>query len=239
MVDILSAATADARAFRGGGAHAVIVENFGDIPFTRGGVAPETIAAFALAGAAVREALEGSELALGFNVLRNDPLAALGLCAAVGGSFIRVNVHSGAMVTDQGIIEGDAHSTLRARQRLAPECTIFADVHVKHATPLGAGPHDIGVAAQDTVHRALADALIVSGTGTGFATGLADLASVRSACPDTPLFVGSGATAESAPRLLEYATGLIVGTAVKRDGILSNPVDPSRVAAIRKHFPDA
>jgi predicted TIM-barrel enzyme len=33
---------------------------------------------------------------------------------------------------------------------------------------------------------------------------------------------------------LEFADGVIVGTSVKRDGKVSNPVDSNRVAALRK-----
>src|SRR5207237_9702512 len=107
---LLDSAVADARAYQRGGAHALIIENFGDMPFTKGNVGPETIAAMAAAGQAVRE---NTKLPIGFNVLRNDAWAALALCGACNGSFIRVNVHVGAMLTDQGLIEGNAFETLR------------------------------------------------------------------------------------------------------------------------------
>ena len=83
--------------------------------------------------------------------------------------------------------------------------------------------------ARDCVSRALADGLVVSGVATGEPTPMGDLKRVRGAVPDTPLLVGSGATTETAAELLSVADGLIVGTAVKRDGILANPVDPRRV----------
>src|SRR5689334_55434 len=175
---ILRAALADARAYESGGADAIIIENFGDVPFTKGAVASETIAAMAAVGCAVRNNVK---LPIGFNVLRNDARAALALCAACGGSFIRVNVHTGAMLTDQGLIEGEAYETLRCRKRLCPDVQIFADVHVKHAVTIGDWPIDI--AARDTLERGLADALIVSGTGTGEAVDLSDLETVRRACP--------------------------------------------------------
>src|SRR5206468_10561737 len=66
-------------------------------------------------------------------------------------------------------------------------------------------------------------------TATGEPTPMGDLKRVRGAVPDTPLLVGSGATAETAADLLSVADGLIVGTGVKRDGVLGNPVDPRRV----------
>ncbi len=231
---VLAAARADAVAYREGGADAVVVENFGDAPFARGAVPAETVAAMAVAGAAVREALDGA-LPLGFNVLRNDAGAALALAAACGGSFIRVNVLTGVMVTDQGIIEGDAHAVLRRRQALglAPErARILADVHVKHARPLG--DFSIEESAHDTHERGLADGLVVTGVGTGRAADPSDLARVRRACPGARIFLGSGATVESLPYYLGLADGFIVGSSLKRDGLLDQPVDPSRVTALRQ-----
>jgi membrane complex biogenesis BtpA family protein len=228
METVLKAALADARAYERGGAHAVFVENFGDAPFFKT-VGPETVAAMAVAGRAVREAVR---LPIGFNVLRNDPHAALALCTACGGSFIRVNVHTGAMLTDQGLIEGDAAETLRRRQRLGPSVKILADVHVKHAAPLGNLP--IAVAARDTLERGLADALIVSGSGTGQATEMEKLERVRRACPQARILIGSGTTASNVREYLRLADGVIVGSSLKRSGVLSKPVDARRVAALTR-----
>src|SRR5882724_3414491 len=125
---VLELAVKDAQAYERGGAHALFVENFGDVPFTKTSVGPETVAAMTAAGRAVRQAVK---LPIGFNVLRNDARAALAICAACSGSFIRVNVHTGAMLTDQGLIEGDAYHTLRFRAAICPGTEIFADVHVK------------------------------------------------------------------------------------------------------------
>ncbi len=216
----------DARTYEQGGAHAVFIENFGDVPFTKTNVDAETIAAMAAAGRAVRAVVK---IPIGFNVLRNDARAALALCAACAGSFIRVNVHTGAMLTDQGIIEGNAYETLRYRDRICPGVEIFADVHVKHAVTLGDWP--IEIAARDTVERGLADALIVSGTGTGEAANVSDLQRVRSACPSSKILLGSGVTAENTHEYPQ-ANGVIVGTSLKRGGDVSKPVDAKRVAAL-------
>jgi hypothetical protein len=227
--DVIDFAIADARSYERGGAHAIFIENFGDVPFPKGNVAPETIAAMTAVGCAVRAAVK---LPIGFNVLRNDAQAALALCAACGGEFIRVNVHSGAMLTDQGLIEGDAYHTLRYRQRIAPGAQIFADVHVKHAVPLG--DWTLEDAAHDTVDRGLADALIVSGVGTGQAADIADVKRVRRACPKAKLLLGSGVNAANVKSYLRFADGVIVGSSLKRDGQLANPVDPQRVTALAK-----
>jgi membrane complex biogenesis BtpA family protein len=226
---VVRASVADARAYEEGGADALIMENFGDVPFTKNAVPPETVASMAVAGTAVRAAVQ---LPMGFNVLRNDALSALALCAACGGDFLRINVLSGTMVTDQGVIEGDAYSLLRKQRELAPHVKILADVLVKHATPLG--NLAIEIAARDTLERGMADALIVSGTGTGDATEVDDVRRVRSACPEAAILLGSGVTAANVVSYCEFADGFIVGSSVKRGGKLANPVDSKRVAVLRK-----
>jgi uncharacterized protein len=228
---VLRSALDDARACEDGGADALVIENFGDVPFDKGAAPAETVAAMAVIGAAIREAVE---LPIGFNVLRNDGHAALALCASCGGGFVRINVLCGAMVTDQGVIEGSAFAVTRLRRQLAPAARILADVHVKHAVPLGNVP--IAIAARDTVERGLADALIISGTGTGQATDLGDVNRVRVACPDTPILIGSGVSEANAASFLELADGAIVGTSVKRDGQIFNPVDRNRVATLKRLF---
>lgn len=156
----------------------------------------------------------------GVNVLRNDPAGALAITAATGASFIRVNIHTGAMLTDQGIIEGEAAKTLRMRARIAP-IFIFADHMVKHATPLGAT--DEVQSARDLRERGLADAIIVSGRETGAEVDLERLQTVRGAV-DAPILIRSGLAAANAARYSD-ADGAIVGTSLKSGG----RIDPRRV----------
>ena len=225
MRDVIAAALADARALIDGGVDALLVENFGDAPFTPGRVEPATVAAMSVVAAEVRR--EFPRTRLGLNVLKNDARAALGVAAAVGAEFIRVNVHAGAVLADQGVVQSDAYGTLRDRRLLGVDVAILADVGGKHAVPLA--PVETEQMARDLVHRGLADALVVSGAATGQATPLGEVKRVRSAVPDVPLLIGSGVTAETAAELLSVADGLIVGTSVKRDGDVRQPVDRARV----------
>jgi uncharacterized protein len=228
MARVVASALADARAFVEGGADALLVENFGDAPFTPGRVEPATVAAMSVVAAEVRKAFPRAPL--GVNVLKNDARAALAVAAAVGAEFIRVNVHAGAVLADQGIVQSDAYGTLRDRRLLGIEVAILADVGGKHAVPLA--PVEVEQTARDLVHRGLADALVVSGPATGQATPLAEVKRVRSAVPEVPLLVGSGVTAETAADLLSVADGLIVGTSVKRGGDVRQPVDRARVETL-------
>jgi hypothetical protein len=226
---VVRQAVADAQAYVRGGADALEIENFGDVPFAKNQVPPETVAGMAAVGGTLRAAVE---LPLGFNVLRNDARSALALCAVCGGTFIRVNVHTGAMLTDQGVIEGEAGATLRRRAALCPDVQILADVHVKHATPLA--PVPIERVALDTLHRGLADGLILSGTGSGDAADPQQVKRVRAACPEAKLFIGSGVRADNVSAYLPFADGFIVGSSLKRGGRIDQPVDWRRVAALKR-----
>ncbi len=124
-----------------------------------------------------------SRLPVGVNALRNDARAALAIAVATGAHFIRVNVHTGSMFTDQGLIEGAAADTLRVRAALDTRVAIMADVHVKHASPPAGA--DIADAASDAWHRGLADALIVSGIGTVVLTVAGTGAGARSSASAT------------------------------------------------------
>lgn len=225
MQAVLDRALSDAAVLEAGGVDGVIVENFGDVPFHPRSVPAETIAAMAVATSAVLAAVA---LPIGVNVLRNDGTAAMAVAAASGARFIRVNVHTGSMFTDQGLLEGRANETLRLRTSLRAPVFVLADVFVKHGTP----PPGVSLegAARDTYHRGLADGLIFSGTGTGAPTRADDLARVRAVLPEAPLWVGSGVTAETARDQSRMADGLIVGSDFQQDGVAGLPVDPARVA---------
>ena len=224
-------ALADARALAEGGADAVLVENFGDAPFYPDDVPKHVVASMT---AAVRRVCDAVSLPVGVNVLRNDAAAAVSVAAATGADFVRVNVHSGAAVTDQGVIEGTAHETVRLRERLDADVSILADVDVKHAAALGDRP--VAERVRDVVERERADGVVVSGAGTGEPTPEERLREAREALAsldrDAPLFVGSGVTAETAAATLSAADGAIVGTAMKEGGETTAPVDPDRVRRV-------
>ena len=179
MGEVIETAAADAAVLVEAGFPALMVENWGDAPFHAGSVPPETVAAMTLAA----EAVGGQGVPFGVNVLRNDPLTALGIAAATGAALIRVNILTGVMYTDQGAITGQAAEVMRSRAALCPDVEVWADVMVKHATPPPG--LDAAQSAEDTVHRGLADAVIVSGSGTGAEPDLAESKTIADAVPGT------------------------------------------------------
>jgi len=216
---VIDSALKDAITLEKAGFDAVMVENFGDVPFPKY-VDKTTVAAFTVVAKAIKAEIS---LPLGINALRNDGIAAYSIAYAVKADFIRVNVLSGVAYTDQGVIEGIAHELAKLRKLLPSRIKVFADVHVKHAVHFSSFEDAI----RDTVERGLADAVVVSGKATGKPVDLEKLALAKK-ISSVPVLVGSGTTYNNLPELWKYADGFIVGTWIKRDGKVENEVSLER-----------
>ena len=221
---VIDRAEQEATALASGGVHGIIVENFFDAPFTKGSVDPAVVSAM---GLVVQRLQTLVTVPIGLNVLRNDARSAMAIATCTGAAFIRVNVLTGVMATDQGLIEGCAHDLLRYRKELGSPVKILADVLVKHARPLGS-PNLI-TAVQETLHRGMADGIILSGWATGHPPSLEDLELAKAAAGDRPVFIGSGADWENIGTLMKAADGVIVASSLKRQGDINQPIDPIRV----------
>jgi uncharacterized protein len=222
---VIDRAEQEAAALASGGVNGIIVENFFDAPFTKSQVDPAVVSAMTVVTQRIKT-LVG--LPLGLNVLRNDARSALAIATCLNCEFIRVNVLTGVMATDQGLIEGEAHQLLRYRRELGSNVKIFADVLVKHASPLSSP--NLTVAVKDTIERGLADAVILSGWATGSPPNLEDLELASRAANGTPVFIGSGASWQNIATLMQAADGVIVSSSLKRQGRIEQPIDPNRVS---------
>jgi membrane complex biogenesis BtpA family protein len=226
----LEAALHDAKALESGGVDGLLIENYGDSPFKPTPTDPETVASMTAIG---REISRETKLPLGVNVLRNGALAALAIAHVIGARFIRVNVLTESMLTDQGVINACAHDLMRYRRQLgATDVHVFADVRSKHAAPIVSRP--VEESARDTAYRGMADALIVTGPHTGVEPDRDQLRRVKRSVPDRPVLIGSGLTRRNAIKLLGEADGAIVGTSLKEDGKIEKPVDEGRVKELLK-----
>lgn len=218
----------DARRLEAGGVDALMVENFGDSPFYADDVPKHVVASMT---ALVRDLAREVDLPIGVNVLRNDAEAALSIAASTGASFVRVNVHTGARLTDQGVVTGKAHDTIRLREQLDSDVSVLADVDVKHSAALAERTLEEDIA--EVVERGHADGIIASGAGTGEATDRSHLKRIVEIRDEletrVPVFVGSGVTTDTVADTLSLADGVIVGTHLKEDGETTAPVDVERV----------
>jgi membrane complex biogenesis BtpA family protein len=222
---VIDRAEQEVTALASGGVDGVIVENFFDAPFTKNQVDPAVVSAMTLI---IQRLMNLVTLPVGVNVLRNDAQSAIAIATCVHAQFIRVNVLTGVMATDQGLIEGQAHQLLRYRRELGSDVKILADVLVKHARPLGSP--NLTTAVQETIERGLADGVILSGWATGSPPTLEDLELASAAANGTPVFIGSGASWENISTLMQAADGVIVSSSLKRRGKIEQPIDPIRVS---------
>ena len=225
LKEVIDRAEQEATALAAGGVDGIIIENFFDAPFTKDRVDPAVVSAMTL----IVDRLQGMVmLPIGINVLRNDARSAMAIATCTDVQFIRVNVLTGVMATDQGLIEGKAHELLKYRRELGSQVAILADVLVKHARPLGTP--NLTTAVKDTIERGLADGVILSGWATGSPPTQEDLELASAAAGDTPVFIGSGANWENIPQLMQAADGVIVSSSLKRHGKISETIDPIRVS---------
>lgn len=230
MRKVYETALAEVEIFKRHGVDGFIVENFRDKPFFPGRLPAETVAALT---ALTREVVKASGVPVGVNALRNDGEAAVSIATAAEAHFVRINVHMGAVVSEQGIIQGNSHTTLRLRSALRSNVLIFADVGVKHAAPLAS--RGLAAEARDLAERGLADAIIVSGELTGAETRPEDVDIVR-AGTDLPILIGSGATPENLHRVYAKVDGMIVGSYFKKNGKGENLVDEERVRSLAEEL---
>lgn len=208
------------------GVDAFIIENFRDRPLYPNSVPASTVATMA---AIAMEIKSKFPIPMGIAVLRNDANAALSIATAVGADFIRVNVHVGAVLTAQGLIEGKSHETLRLKASLKSDVKIYADAMVKHSTPV----------AYDELYKeirdlnGISDAVIISGELTGLETDIEDVKLAKEST-DMPIIIGSGVTPENLEKVFNYADGFIVGSYFKEGGNGLNFIDETRVKIMMK-----
>jgi membrane complex biogenesis BtpA family protein len=229
---LLARALADARAYADAGCDGLIIENHGDIPFLKpGDIGPETPAMLAVIADRVREA---AGVPIGINVLANAAIHALAVAKAAGAAFIRVNQWANAYVANEGLIEGEAARALRYRAALhARDIRVFADAHVKHGAHAIVADRPVAEQVRD-VEFFNADAVIATGQRTGDAATAEELAAFRAATA-LPLLVGSGVTEANVADMLAKVDGIIIASALKRDGVWWQPVDAGRATSFMRH----
>jgi len=227
---------ADALAYAEAGFDGLIVENHGDIPFSKPeDIGPETAAHMAVV--TDRIARE-TGLPLGINVLANAAIHALAIASAAGARFVRVNQWANAYVANEGLIEGAAARALRYRSQLrATDIRVFADAHVKHGAHAIVQDRPVAELVRD-VEFFNADVIIATGQRTGHAADLGYIGAIKAAT-SLPTLVGSGVTPDNVRDVLGIVNGVIVASSLKVDGAWWNPVEASRaktfVAKVRRH----
>jgi uncharacterized protein len=228
---IYTFAVAEAERYVKGGVHGLIVENHGDIPFSKPeDIGHETSATMAVMTERIRQRVK---VPVGINVLANGALTALAIAQASSAAFVRVNQWANAYVANEGILEGPAAKATRYRSWLrANHIKVFADVHVKHGSHAIVADRSLAELTRD-VEFFDADVVIATGQRTGDVASLEETRSIKEAT-QLPLLVGSGVTEENVVDVLQIADGVIVASSLKEKGVWWTPVSTAKVKQLMK-----
>ena len=233
--ELVTSARTEARLYREAGVDGVIIENMHDVPYLRGEVGPEIVAAMTAVAVEVKHECV---LPVGVQILAGANLEAMAVAHAAGLDFIRAEGYAYAHVADEGLIQSSAARLLRYRKMIgASGVQVWTDVKKKHAAHAITSDVSLGETAE-TVEFMGADCVIVSGSATGKPPTIADVQEAKSHC-GLPVFLGSGITATNIGEFYDHADGFIIGSAFKVDGVWSNTIDPARVSRLMKSVTDA
>ena len=223
--ELAAEAAREAALYRDCGVDGIGIENMHDVPYLRGGVGPEVVAAMAVVGRAVREE---AGLPTGVQILAGANVAAMAVAHAAGLDFVRAEGYAFAHIADEGWIDSGAAELLRYRRHIgAGRVQVWADVKKKHSSH--AVTSDVSLAATaEAVEFMRADAVVITGAATGEPPRSDDVREARRACR-LPVVLGSGVDARNIADFFPYADAFIIGSYFKVDGHWANPVDARRV----------
>lgn len=226
METIYDACMRDAEALVEGGMHGILIENHGDIPFSKpDDIGHETAAFMSVVTDRIARAIG---VPLGINVLANAPIPAFAIAMAGGAKFIRVNQWANAYVANEGFMEGRAAEAMRYRSALRAEhIKVFADSHVKHGAHAITADRTIEELTRDLAFFD-ADGVIATGQRTGSSATIEEIEEIGKAT-HLPLLVGSGVSEGNIVEILKRTQGVIVASSLKQGGVWWNPVELSRV----------
>ena len=225
VAELVRSAREEAKVYRECGVDGIIIENMHDVPYLKGEVGPEIVAAMTAIGTAVKNQ---SQLPVGIQILAGANIEAMAVSHAAGLDFIRAEGFAYAHVADEGIIEASAAKLLRYRRMIGAErVQVWTDVKKKHSAHAITADVSLGETAE-TVEFMGAACVIVTGSVTGQAPRVADVQEAKSHC-HLPVFLGSGISESNIEQFYQEADGFIIGTSFKVDGLWSNTIDPGRV----------
>jgi membrane complex biogenesis BtpA family protein len=222
MQKLIDGVAADIEKLQAGGVDAIMFGNENDRPYLLKAT-PESISAMTAVVAALKPMIT---VPFGVNYLW-DPTASVAIAAATGAQFVR-EIFTGVFASDMGVWAPDAATPARLRRNLGrPDMKLLYNINAEFAHSLDERP--IELRARSAVFSSLADAILVSGPVTGEPADQSQLRKVCNTVRDVPVFANTGVTIDNVKDTLALASGVIIGTHFKVDGITWNPVDGGRV----------
>jgi membrane complex biogenesis BtpA family protein len=230
VAELVRAARDEAKIYRECGVNGIIIENMHDVPYLKGEVGPEIVAAMTAIGTVVKSECR---LPVGIQILAGANIEAMAVAHAAGLDFIRAEGFAYAHVADEGLIQASAAKLLRYRKMIGAErVQVWTDVKKKHSAHAITADVSLGQTAE-TVEFMGADCVIVTGSVTGEAPKVTDVQEAKQHC-HLPVFLGSGISDSNIEQFYNEADGFIIGSAFKVDGLWSNTIDPERVSSFMR-----
>jgi len=225
VAQLADEAAREAAVYSAAGVDGLMIENMHDVPYLRGGVGPEIVAAMAVVGRAVKEA---AGLPTGVQILAGANTEAVAVAHAAGLDYVRAEGYAFAHIADEGWIESSAAELLRFRRKIGAErVQVWADVKKKHSSHAVTTDLTLGATAE-AVEFMRGDAVIVTGGTTGRPPRVEDVREAKEHCR-VPVLLGSGIDPENVAGFYAEADGFIVGSYFKREGHWANAVERARV----------
>ncbi len=148
----------------------------------------------------------GTKLVVGVNILPNEYMAALDMADRYGARFIQQDHVAGSY--HQGELNAKLYERCREKY---PDIVVLGGVWPKYYTPIQGS--DLELDLKEGMERA--DAIVVTGEGTGIETSIEKILQFKEIIDDFPLIVGAGVTPNNAHEQLENTDGVIVGSSLK------------------------
>ena len=222
MQKLIDGVATDIEKLQAGGVDAIMFGNENDRPCLLKAT-PESTAAMTAVVAALKPMIK---VPFGVNYLW-DPTASVAIAAATGAQFVR-EIFTGVFASDMGVWAPDAATPARLRRNLGrPDMKLLYNINAEFAHSLDERP--IELRARSAVFSSLADAILVSGPVTGEPADSSQLKRVCETVKDVPVFANTGVNLDNVKDTLALASGVIIGTHFKVDGITWNAVDGARV----------
>ncbi len=162
----------------------------------------------------------GTKVKVGINILPNDFVMAFSLAQGYGAQFIQMDHIAGTYT--RGELDADLYNKVR---EVVSDVAVLGGVWPKYYEPV------YGSSLEKDIQQGMqrADAIVVTGSGTGKETPMEKIRMFRSIMGNYPLIVGAGLTPDNAYEQLLVGDGAIVGSSLKVDNNTENKVDLYRV----------
>lgn len=221
--DHIKRAVNEAKALQDAGFDALIFANEGDRPYVFD-VGPEIVAAYVRIAT---EVIQYVTIPYGCGLLI-DSFATLAIAKAIDAGFVRMYV-AGTYADLFGFHDFKPGEIYRYRKQISAENVKIYSYFDAHAGTSLDTRSQLSMIDTALGEMELAGVL-VPGQRAGLAPDLNEVKAIKDKYPGRPILIASGVNKNNVKRALEVSDGFVVGTCLKKDGILWNEIDRERAA---------